>query len=56
MVCVILLQAIRAFFLVRDLSLSLMHEPETQLPLTKEENCIKVNDVLDLSQYTCYLP
>lgn len=42
-------KAIRTFFLVRDLSLSLMHEPETQLPLTKEENCIKVNDVLDLN-------
>ncbi|XP_076446550.1 protein CLEC16A-like isoform X2 [Babylonia areolata] len=42
-------KAIRAFFLVRDLSLCLLHEVETQLPLTKEENCIKVNDVLDLN-------
>jgi len=42
-------RAIRVFFMVRQLSLSLMHEPETQLPLTKEENCIKMEDVLDLN-------
>ncbi|KAK7111440.1 protein CLEC16A-like isoform X2 [Littorina saxatilis] len=42
-------KAIRVFFLVRELSISLLHETETQLPLTKEENCIKVNDVLDLN-------
>ncbi|RUS88412.1 hypothetical protein EGW08_003808 [Elysia chlorotica] len=43
-------RAIRVFFLVRDLSLSLMQERETQLPLTKEEMCIKQDDVLDLSK------
>lgn len=42
-------KAIRAFFLVRDLSLCLLHEAENQLPLTREETCIKVNDVLDLN-------
>ncbi|KAH9495817.1 Protein CL16A [Bulinus truncatus] len=42
-------RAIRVFFMVRDLSLNLMHEAETQLPLTKEENCIKTEDVLDLN-------
>lgn len=36
--------------MVRDLSLRLMHETETQLPLTKEEMCIKTEDVLDLSE------
>lgn len=42
-------RAIRVFFMVRDLSLSLLHEAETQLPLTKEESCIKTEDVLDLN-------
>ncbi|XP_005104406.1 protein CLEC16A [Aplysia californica] len=42
-------RAIRVFFMVRELSLSLMHEVETQLPLTKEEMCIKMEDVLDLN-------
>lgn len=44
------LQAIRVFFLLRDLSLTLRQEPEYQLPLTKQEECVKVSDVLDLSQ------
>ena len=44
------LQAIRVFFLLRDLSLTLRQEPETQLPLTKQDECVKVNDVLDLSK------
>ncbi|GFS13850.1 protein CLEC16A-like [Elysia marginata] len=42
-------RAIRVFFLVRDLSLCLMQEKETQLPLTKEQMCIKEEDVLDLN-------
>uniref|UniRef100_A0A2C9JQK0 Uncharacterized protein n=1 Tax=Biomphalaria glabrata TaxID=6526 RepID=A0A2C9JQK0_BIOGL len=42
-------RAIRVFFMVRDLSMCLMHEAETQLPLTKEENCIRTEDVLDLN-------
>ena len=45
-----LLQAIRVFFLLRNLSLTLRQEQETQLPLTKQDECVKVNDVLDLSK------
>ncbi|CAC5424104.1 CLEC16A [Mytilus coruscus] len=42
-------RAIRVFFLVRDLSLTLLQETESQLPLTKEDSCIKVSDILDLN-------
>ena len=42
-------QSIRIFFLMRDLSLSLISEVENQLPLTKEEALVKENDALDLS-------
>ncbi|VDI76776.1 protein CLEC16A [Mytilus galloprovincialis] len=42
-------RAIRVFFLVRDLSLTLLQETEGQLPLTKEDSCIKVSDILDLN-------
>lgn len=42
-------RAIRVFFLLRDLSLTLQNEPETQLPLTDISSCTKVNDVLDLT-------
>ncbi|KAG8195139.1 hypothetical protein JTE90_023316 [Oedothorax gibbosus] len=42
-------RAIRVFFLLRDLSLTLQNEPETQLPLTNTASCIKVNDALDLN-------
>ncbi len=45
------LQAIRVFFMLRDLSLTLRQEAETQLPLTKQEECVNVQDVLDLSMY-----
>lgn len=44
------LQAIRVFFMLRSLSLQLRGEPETQLPLTREEDLIKTDDVLDLSE------
>ncbi|XP_067143420.1 protein CLEC16A isoform X1 [Centruroides vittatus] len=44
-------RAIRVFFLLRDLSLTLQEETETQLPLTNIESCIKVNDVLDLTHF-----
>lgn len=44
------LQAIRVFFMLRSLSLHLQDEPETQLPLTREEDLIKTDDVLDLSE------
>ncbi|XP_050761838.1 protein CLEC16A isoform X4 [Gymnogyps californianus] len=42
-------KAIRVFFMLRSLSLHLRDEPETQLPLTREEGLIKTDDVLDLN-------
>ncbi|XP_053936202.1 protein CLEC16A isoform X4 [Cuculus canorus] len=42
-------RAIRVFFMLRSLSLHLQGEPETQLPLTREEDLIKTDDVLDLN-------
>ncbi len=48
-VCVF--QAIRVFFMLRDLSLTLRQEPESQLPLTRHEECVKITDVLDLSEF-----
>uniref|UniRef100_A0A8C8E766 C-type lectin domain containing 16A n=1 Tax=Otus sunia TaxID=257818 RepID=A0A8C8E766_9STRI len=42
-------RAIRVFFMLRSLSLHLQDEPETQLPLTREEGLIKTDDVLDLN-------
>ncbi|KAM6156273.1 protein CLEC16A isoform 2-T2 [Rhynchocyon petersi] len=42
-------QAIWVFFMLRSLSLHLRGEPETQLPLTREEDLIKTDDVLDLN-------
>lgn len=43
-------RAIRVFFLIRELSLILNMEVETQLPLTNPANCVQVNNVLDLSK------
>lgn len=42
-------RAIRVFFMLRSLSLQLQGEPETQLPLTRLEDLIKTEDVLDLN-------
>ncbi|XP_061761857.1 protein CLEC16A isoform X1 [Nerophis ophidion] len=42
-------RAIRVFFMLRSLSLQLRGEPETQLPLTRPEDLIKTDDVLDLN-------
>ncbi|XP_008413964.1 protein CLEC16A isoform X4 [Poecilia reticulata] len=42
-------KAIRVFFMLRSLSLQLQGEPETQLPLTRPEDLIKTDDVLDLN-------
>ncbi|KAF8772001.1 Protein CLEC16A like protein [Argiope bruennichi] len=42
-------RAIRVFFLLRDLSLTLRSEEENQLPLTNISSCVKVNDALDLT-------
>ncbi|XP_069685282.1 protein CLEC16A homolog isoform X2 [Periplaneta americana] len=42
-------RAIRVFFLIRELSLMLAMESETQLPLTNPQSCVQVNNVLDLN-------
>ncbi|XP_068433968.1 protein CLEC16A isoform X3 [Clinocottus analis] len=42
-------RAIRVFFMLRSLSLQLQGEPETQLPLTRSQDLIKTDDVLDLN-------
>lgn len=42
-------RAIRVFFLIRDLSLTLLKEEEVHLPLTKDHECIKANEILDLN-------
>lgn len=42
-------RAIRVFFMLRSLSLQLQGEPETQLPLTRSEDLINTDDVLDLN-------
>lgn len=42
--------------MLRSLSLQLQGEPETQLPLTRPEDLIKTDDVLDLSKiYIAYV-
>ncbi|XP_046390696.1 protein CLEC16A homolog isoform X1 [Ischnura elegans] len=42
-------RAIRVFLLIRELSLTLRKEPETQLPLTNPNSYVPVNEVLDLN-------
>ncbi|KAJ9577624.1 hypothetical protein L9F63_005811, partial [Diploptera punctata] len=42
-------RAIRVFFLIRELSLMLSLEQETQLPLTNPQSCVQVDNVLDLN-------
>ncbi|XP_056019536.1 protein CLEC16A-like isoform X2 [Ostrea edulis] len=42
-------RAIRVFFLVRDLSLTLLKEEELQLPLNRDQATVKTNDILDLN-------
>ncbi|XP_062581005.1 protein CLEC16A-like isoform X2 [Saccostrea cucullata] len=42
-------RAIRVFFLVRDLSLTLLKEEELQLPLNRDQASVKTNDILDLN-------
>ena len=48
-------RAIRVFLLMRRLTLAINGQEETQLPLVRAEHCIKVSDVLDLSNFTCVL-
>ncbi|XP_022658249.1 protein CLEC16A-like isoform X4 [Varroa destructor] len=43
------IRAIRAFFLIRHLCLVLRGEAETELPLTKESDLVRVGQVLDLT-------
>lgn len=43
-------RAIRVFFLIRELSLTLNMERETQLPLTNPADCVQVDNILDLSK------
>ncbi|XP_076183141.1 C-type lectin domain containing ema isoform X2 [Ptiloglossa arizonensis] len=42
-------RAIRVFFLIRELSLTLNMERETQLPLTNPADCVQVDNILDLT-------
>ncbi|XP_022103305.1 protein CLEC16A-like isoform X2 [Acanthaster planci] len=42
-------RAIRVFFLLRSLSLTLRHELETKLPLASQEQMVKASDKLDLN-------
>ena len=43
-------RSIRTFFLLRDLSLIVQGLEESKLPLSNNESCIQVQDVLDLSK------
>lgn len=40
------------FLLMRDLCLALLGKTEEQLPLSKVENSVHLEDVLDLSKYS----
>lgn len=42
-------RAIRVFFLIRELSLTLNSESEIQLPLTNPQKCVQVDSVLNLN-------
>ncbi|KAK0162347.1 hypothetical protein PV327_008692 [Microctonus hyperodae] len=42
-------RAIRVFFLIRELSLTLNKDVETQLPLTNPSDCVQVNTAHDLN-------
>lgn len=44
-------QAIRVFLLMRDLCLALLGQSEKRLPLSKIENSVNLEDVLDLSKW-----
>ncbi|KAJ8936570.1 hypothetical protein NQ314_012266 [Rhamnusium bicolor] len=46
-------RAIRVFFLVRNLVLTLNGEVETQLPLTNPQSCVQIDQALDLSISRC---
>jgi hypothetical protein len=40
--------------MLRDLSLTLRQEVERDLPLTREEECVRHGDILDLSTCSSY--
>lgn len=46
-------RAIRVYFLIRNLVLTLNGEVETQLPLTNLQNCVQIEQALDLSISRC---
>jgi len=50
----VLFQSIGVFFTLRDLSLTFCKEVETQLPLTREQDCIQADDKLDLSKIVLF--
>lgn len=41
----------RVYFILRKLSLTLRGETEKYLPLTNTQNCVNVEDNLDLSKF-----
>lgn len=45
-------RAIRVLFLLRRLCQTVTYEQESMLPLTNQNNCVHVENVLDLSKYT----
>ena len=49
-----MLQAVRVFLMVRELSLTVRREPERQLPLSRVEYSVQENEVLDLSMLKIY--
>ena len=49
-------QAIRVFLLMRDLCLALLGQSEKSLPLSKIENSVNLEDVLDLSEWKFDVP
>ena len=44
------------FLLMRDLCLALLEQSEQRLPLSKVENSVRLEDVLDLSKLHCSIP
>ena len=46
-------RAIRVFILLRQLSLKINCQTETQFPLAHTQQCTQVADVLDLSKSSC---
>ena len=47
----IILQAVGVFLIIRKLWMTSQNEVETQLPLTRDQDCIHDNEKLDLSWF-----